>query len=92
MDCKHVSCTLILKFLHFVVEGTSGGALQLFVDAGVPVSSDMISHFVNEALAETIAVMLGDREANKQVPVATSVSGDVSTSKTYLPVGVTLLS
>nr|KAF6500522.1 hypothetical protein HJG59_007250 [Molossus molossus] len=67
-----------------VVEGTSSGVLQLFVDAGVPVNSDMISHFVNEALAETIDVMLGDREAKKQDPVATSVSGDVSTSKTYL--------
>lgn len=74
------------------MEGTSNDALQLFVDAGVPVNSDVISHFVNEALAETIAVMLGDKEAKKQGPVATSVSGDVSTSKTYLPVGVTLLS
>lgn len=70
------------------MEGTSSGALQLFVDAGVPVNSDMISHFVNEALAETIAVMLGDREAKKQGPVATSVSGDASASRTYLPVGM----
>ncbi|XP_046935525.1 protein TALPID3 isoform X1 [Lynx rufus] len=71
-----------------IVEGTSNGALQLFVDAGVPVNSDMISHFVNEALAETIAVMLGDREAKKQGPAAPSVSGDVSTSNTYLPARV----
>ncbi|XP_058423001.1 protein TALPID3 isoform X2 [Diceros bicornis minor] len=71
-----------------IVEGTSSGALQLFVDAGVPVNSDMIRHFVNEALTETIAVMLGDREAKKQGPVAASVSGDVSTSKTYLPARV----
>uniref|UniRef100_A0A7N5P8Y0 KIAA0586 n=1 Tax=Ailuropoda melanoleuca TaxID=9646 RepID=A0A7N5P8Y0_AILME len=71
-----------------IVEGTSNGALQLFVDAGVPVNSDMISHFVNEALAETIAIMLGDREAKKQGPVATSVSGDVSASNTYLPARV----
>ncbi|XP_019500277.1 PREDICTED: protein TALPID3 isoform X1 [Hipposideros armiger] len=71
-----------------IVEGTSNGALQLFVDAGVPVNSDMISHFVNEALAETIAVMLGDKEEKKQGPVATSVSGDVSTSRTYLPARV----
>lgn len=74
------------------MEGTSGGVLQLFVDAGVPVSSDMISHFVNEALAETIAVMLGDREAKKQDLVAPGVAGDVLTSETCLPVGVTLLS
>ncbi|KAB0375292.1 hypothetical protein FD755_013784 [Muntiacus reevesi] len=71
-----------------IVEGTSSGALQLFVDAGVPVNSDMIRHFVNEALAETIAVMLGDREAKKPGPVVTGVSGDVSTSETYLPARV----
>ena len=80
---------LFFFFFFFLVEGTSNGVLQLFVDAGVPVNSDMISHFVNEALAETIAVMLGDREAKKQGPAAPSVSGDVSTSNTYLPVGVT---
>ncbi|XP_066130342.1 protein TALPID3 isoform X1 [Saccopteryx bilineata] len=71
-----------------IVEGTSSGVLQLFVDAGVPVNSDMISHLVTEALAETIAVMLGDREAKKQDPVAASASGDVPTSKTYLPARV----
>ncbi|XP_057638968.1 protein TALPID3 isoform X2 [Chionomys nivalis] len=71
-----------------IVVGTSSGALQLFVDAGVPVNSDMISHFVDEALAETIAVMLGDREAKKQGPVATSVSGDPSTNETNGPVRV----
>uniref|UniRef100_A0A8C8TDY5 RIKEN cDNA 2700049A03 gene n=1 Tax=Peromyscus maniculatus bairdii TaxID=230844 RepID=A0A8C8TDY5_PERMB len=68
-----------------IVPGTSNGALQLFVDAGVPVNSDVISRFVNEALAETIAVMLGDREAKKPGPVATSVSGDLSTNETNLP-------
>ena len=73
------------------MEGTSSGALQLFVDAGVPVNSDIIRHFVNEALAETIAILLGDREAKKPGPVVTSVSGDVSISKTHLPVSVTLL-
>lgn len=71
-----------------IVEGTSSGALQLFVDAGVPVNSDMIRHFVNEVLAETIAVMLGDREAKKPDPVVTGVSGDVSTSETHLPARV----
>ncbi|XP_023582009.1 protein TALPID3 isoform X2 [Trichechus manatus latirostris] len=71
-----------------IVEGASGGALQLFVDAGVPVNSDTISRFVNEALAETIAVMLGDREEKKQGLAATSVPGDVSTSETYLPARV----
>ncbi|ERE72313.1 hypothetical protein H671_5g15127 [Cricetulus griseus] len=71
-----------------VVVGTSSGALQLFIDAGVPVNSDMISQFVHEALAETIAVMLGDREAKKQGPVAKSVSGNTSTNETNLPVRV----
>ncbi|XP_055394170.1 protein TALPID3 isoform X2 [Bubalus kerabau] len=71
-----------------IVEGTSSGALQLFVDAGVPVNSDMIRHIVNEVLAETIAVMLGDREAKKPDPVVTGVSGDVSTSETHLPARV----
>ncbi|XP_007466108.1 PREDICTED: protein TALPID3 isoform X2 [Lipotes vexillifer] len=71
-----------------IVEGTSSGALQLFVDAGVPVNSDIIRHFVNEALAETIAILLGDREAKKPSPVVTSVSGDVSMSKTHLPARV----
>uniref|UniRef100_A0A8C9UMT1 KIAA0586 n=1 Tax=Spermophilus dauricus TaxID=99837 RepID=A0A8C9UMT1_SPEDA len=71
-----------------IVEGTSYGALQLFVDAGVPVNSDMISHFVNEALAETIAVLLGDRETKKQDPVATSVSGDVLSKETCFPARV----
>ncbi|XP_059550614.1 protein TALPID3 isoform X3 [Myotis daubentonii] len=71
-----------------IVEGTSGGVLQLFVDAGVPVSSDMVSHFVNEALAETIAVMLGDREAKKQDLVAPGVAGDVLASETCLPARV----
>lgn len=85
-------CPLTLKFFHFAVEGTSAGVLQLFVDAGVPVSSDMISHFVNEALAETIAVMLGDREVKKQDLVAAGIAEDVLTSETCLPVGVTLLS
>ncbi|XP_012580118.1 PREDICTED: protein TALPID3 isoform X2 [Condylura cristata] len=68
-----------------IVEGTSYGALQLFVDAGVPVNSDMITHFVNEALAETIAVMLGDGETQKQDPVSTSVPGVVSASKVHWP-------
>ncbi|XP_053529309.1 protein TALPID3 isoform X2 [Artibeus jamaicensis] len=71
-----------------VVEGTSGGVLQLFVDAGVPVNSDMIGHFVNEALAEIVAVMLGDGEAKRQDPAAAGISGDVSTHKTYLPARV----
>ncbi|XP_005399274.1 PREDICTED: protein TALPID3 isoform X2 [Chinchilla lanigera] len=67
-----------------IVEGTCGGALQLFVDAGVPVSSDTIRCLVNDALAETIAGMLGDRESKKQGPGAADVPADVSTSETPL--------
>ncbi|XP_050808463.1 protein TALPID3 isoform X5 [Gopherus flavomarginatus] len=66
-----------------VVEAAGGGGFQLFVSAGVPVNSEMISHFVNEALTETIAVMLGDREAQKAVPAA-----NVLQSTTVLPESV----
>ncbi|XP_051003183.1 protein TALPID3 [Acomys russatus] len=71
-----------------IVVGTSSGVLQLMADAGVPVSSDVISHFVNEALAETIAVMLGDREAKKQEPAAIRVSGDLPTNEVSSPARV----
>ncbi|XP_075609413.1 protein TALPID3 isoform X2 [Balearica regulorum gibbericeps] len=55
-----------------IVEVAGGRGLQLFVNAGVPVDSEMISHFVNEALSETIATMLGNKQAQKAVP-ATNV-------------------
>ncbi|KAF1606404.1 TALPID3 protein, partial [Eudyptes chrysolophus] len=51
-----------------VVEVAGGGGFQLFINAGVPVDSEMISHFVNEALSETIATMLGNKQAQKAVP------------------------
>ncbi|KFW81664.1 TALPID3 protein, partial [Manacus vitellinus] len=51
-----------------IVEVAGGGGFQLFVNAGVPVDSEMINHFVNEALSETIATMLGDSEAQRAVP------------------------
>ncbi|XP_023401974.2 protein TALPID3 isoform X3 [Loxodonta africana] len=68
-----------------IVEGASGGTLQLFVDAGVPVNSDMIRHFVNEALAETIAVMLGDKEGKKQDLAAARVCTPVATPQPTPP-------
>ncbi|XP_018086218.1 TALPID3 protein isoform X2 [Xenopus laevis] len=46
-----------------IVEAAGGQGFQLFVDAGVPVDSDLIRRYVDEALAETIAIMLGEREA-----------------------------
>lgn len=52
----------------FSVEVAGGGGFQLFVNAGVPVDSEMINHFVNEALSETIATMLGDSQAQRTVP------------------------
>ncbi|XP_044870161.1 protein TALPID3 isoform X5 [Mauremys mutica] len=66
-----------------IVEAAGGGGFQLFVSAGVPVNSEMISHFVNEALTETIAIMLGDREAQKAIPAA-----NVLQSTTVLPESV----
>ncbi|NWX04310.1 TALD3 protein, partial [Caloenas nicobarica] len=55
-----------------IVEVAGGGGFQLFINAGVPVDSEMISHFVNEALSETVATMLGNKQAQKAVP-ATNV-------------------
>ncbi|KFV93767.1 TALPID3 protein, partial [Fulmarus glacialis] len=55
-----------------IVEVAGGGGFQLFVNAGVPVDSEMISHFVNEALSETIATVLGNKQAQEAVP-ATNV-------------------
>ncbi|KFQ41343.1 TALPID3 protein, partial [Nestor notabilis] len=50
-----------------IVEVAGGGGFQLFINAGVPVDSEMISHFVNEALSETIATMLGNKQAQRAV-------------------------
>ncbi|XP_035272203.1 protein TALPID3 isoform X2 [Anguilla anguilla] len=45
-----------------IVEAAGGGGLQYFVDAGVPVDSALIRQYVTDALAETVALMLGQRE------------------------------
>ncbi|NXJ16260.1 TALD3 protein, partial [Odontophorus gujanensis] len=60
-----------------IVEAAGGGGFQLFIDAGVPVNSEMISHLVNEVLSETIATMMGNRQAQEAVP-----AGDVLPSTT----------
>ncbi|XP_031684548.1 protein TALPID3 isoform X2 [Oncorhynchus kisutch] len=52
-----------------IVEAAGGEGLQLFVDTSVPVDSELIRQYVNEALAETIALMLGQREGQER-PVA----------------------
>ncbi|KAM8921275.1 protein TALPID3 [Pelodytes ibericus] len=51
-----------------IVEAAGGKGLQLFVDAGVPVDSSLVRKFVDEALAETLAIMLGERES-RHAPV-----------------------
>ncbi|XP_035767860.1 protein TALPID3 isoform X4 [Neolamprologus brichardi] len=45
-----------------IVEAAGDAGLQLFVDASVPVDSELIRQLVNEVLAETVALMLGQRE------------------------------
>ncbi|XP_043930385.1 protein TALPID3 [Protopterus annectens] len=63
-----------------IVEAAGGGGFQLFVDAGVPVNSDLIRQFVNEALAETVAILLGQREGQHMSPTPL-----LPESKTPLP-------
>lgn len=58
----------MLRVPSFSVEVAGGGGFQLFVNAGVPVDSEMINHFVNEALSETITTMLGDGRAQRTIP------------------------
>ncbi|XP_063353181.1 protein TALPID3 isoform X3 [Pelmatolapia mariae] len=45
-----------------IVEAAGDAGLQLFVDASAPVDSELIRQLVNEVLAETIALMLGQRD------------------------------
>uniref|UniRef100_A0A7N4NT91 KIAA0586 n=1 Tax=Sarcophilus harrisii TaxID=9305 RepID=A0A7N4NT91_SARHA len=59
-----------------------GTKFRLVVDAGVPVNSDMINLFVNEALEEIIAIMLGNKEITKDVP---PLPANVPDNVTYLP-------
>ncbi|XP_067319175.1 protein TALPID3 isoform X3 [Anolis sagrei] len=70
-----------------IVEAAGTAGFQLFVDAGVPVDSEMIRRFVNEALAETVATMLGDRENHRSAPVTVvpSTAGLLPEKETLLP-------
>nr|XP_055027483.1 protein TALPID3 isoform X1 [Misgurnus anguillicaudatus]XP_055027484.1 protein TALPID3 isoform X1 [Misgurnus anguillicaudatus] len=56
-----------------IVETAGGAGVQLFVDAGVPVDSELIRQCVNEVLTETVALMLGQRETERvpDVPAQT---------------------
>ncbi|XP_051833701.1 protein TALPID3 isoform X2 [Antechinus flavipes] len=65
-----------------VVEAAGGTKFRLVVDAGMPVNSDMINLFVNEALEEIIAIMLGNKEITKDVP---PLPANVPDNVTYLP-------
>ncbi|XP_068538520.1 protein TALPID3 isoform X6 [Anas acuta] len=68
-----------------IVQVAGGGGFQLFVDAGVPVDSEMISHFVNEALSETIETMLGNRQAQKAVAATNIVPSTAITTESLVP-------
>ncbi|XP_036397901.1 protein TALPID3 [Megalops cyprinoides] len=48
-----------------IVEAARGKGLQMFVDAGLAVDSDLIRCYVNDALEETVAFMLGQREGQR---------------------------
>ncbi|XP_048163322.1 protein TALPID3 isoform X2 [Corvus hawaiiensis] len=68
-----------------IVEVAGGGGFQLFVNAGVPVDSEMINHFVNEALSETIATMLGDNQAQRTVPDASVLPSTTTVMEAPVP-------
>lgn len=59
----------MLLFASSTVEAAGGGGLQLFVDAGIPVDSQLVRQFVDEALAEIIAIMLGQRQSESKTLV-----------------------
>ncbi|KAL4656476.1 protein TALPID3 [Arapaima gigas] len=46
-------------------------ASPLFVLTGIPVDSELVRQYVDEALAETVALFLGQREGQSPVPPAT---------------------
>ncbi|KAM6335889.1 protein TALPID3 isoform 2-T2 [Podargus strigoides] len=68
-----------------IVEVAGGGGFQLFVNAGMPVDSEMISHFVNEALGETIATILGNKQEEKAVPAASVLPSTTITMESLVP-------
>uniref|UniRef100_A0A8C2CUA6 Si:ch211-185a18.2 n=1 Tax=Cyprinus carpio TaxID=7962 RepID=A0A8C2CUA6_CYPCA len=70
-----------------IVEAAGGGGLQLFVDTGVPVDSELIRQCVNEVLAETVAVMLGQRETQSEpaAPVQTQGAQEATEVPTPAP-------
>ncbi|KAL7873156.1 hypothetical protein AOLI_G00122270 [Acnodon oligacanthus] len=72
-----------------IVETVGGGGLQLFVDAGVPVDSELIRQCVNEVLAEFISLMLGQREGSTEPAVpASKQDTHIQEQQTSLPTPV----
>uniref|UniRef100_UPI00062E28E8 protein TALPID3 isoform 3 n=1 Tax=Danio rerio TaxID=7955 RepID=UPI00062E28E8 len=67
-----------------IVEAAGGGGLQLFVDTGVPVDSEVIRHYVNEVLTEIIASMLGQRES-QGTPTTPVQTQDAQKEDTTVP-------
>ncbi|KAI1895611.1 hypothetical protein AGOR_G00108020 [Albula goreensis] len=70
-----------------IVEAAGGSGLQLFVDAGVPVDSALIRQFVTDALAETVTLMLGQREEQAR-PTAPALALDVPATTEVVPTPV----
>ncbi|NXL32640.1 TALD3 protein, partial [Glaucidium brasilianum] len=68
-----------------IVEIAGGRGFQLFINAGVPVDSEMISHFVNEALSETIATMLGNKQAQEAVPATNGLPSTMIMMEPLVP-------
>ncbi|KFZ58468.1 TALPID3 protein, partial [Podiceps cristatus] len=68
-----------------IVKVAGGGGFQLFINAGVPVDSEMISHFVNEALSETIATMLGNKQDQKAVSATNVLPSTTITMESLVP-------
>uniref|UniRef100_A0A8B9L320 Si:ch211-185a18.2 n=1 Tax=Astyanax mexicanus TaxID=7994 RepID=A0A8B9L320_ASTMX len=67
-----------------IVETAGGGGLQLFVDAGVPVDSELIRQYVNEVLAEIITLMLGQREGPREPAAPASIRDTLPRQVNYL--------
>lgn len=49
--------------------------LQLFVNAGVPVDLELIRQYVNEVLADMIALTLAQRESPRESPAPSLAKG-----------------
>ncbi|XP_072545467.1 protein TALPID3 isoform X2 [Salminus brasiliensis] len=71
-----------------IVEAAGGAGLQLFVDAGVPVDSELIKQCVNDVLVEIITLMLGQREGPREPAAPASMQDTHAQQKTPVPTPV----